>query len=316
MALARAGLAAALAVTAFVLSRRETGRPAGLACFLLAAGLLATPAASGHASVAGRLAFVADYAHLLAASAWTGGLAFLVAGLLLARGERWSLASRAVPRFSQLAVLAVGTLVAAGVVNGYLQVKTWRGLWETEYGILLMSKVALVLPLLGLGAFNNRYAVPRLKSGLASPAERRRFLRAVGAELTIMAAIIGVTAVLANAAPAYKLVAMHAGEMTTAFDIGPYEAHVRVEPARPGANEIVLGFEGHATPDEVVVFATLPSEQIGPLRLAARKEAHGTFVVPNAQLSIPGDWDLRVEARQGEFDLYTETVSIRIEESS
>src|SRR3546814_1955752 len=57
-------------------------------------------------------------------------------------------------------------------------------------------------PLLGLGAFNNRYAVPKLKAGTASPPERRRFLRAVGAELAIMTAIVGVTAVLVNAAPA------------------------------------------------------------------------------------------------------------------
>jgi nitrogen fixation protein FixH len=37
------------------------------------------------------------------------------------------------------------------------------------------------------------------------------------------------------------------------------------------------------------------------------------FVVREAQLSIPGEWELRVEAREGEFDLYTDTISISIE---
>jgi copper transport protein len=315
-ALARAGLAGALAVLALVLSRRSGGRLAAIACVVLGVALLVTPARSGHAAVAGTLSFAADYAHILAAAAWTGGLAFLLAALLLARSERWVLASRAVPRFSNLAVVAVGLLLVAGTINGYLQVRTWRGIWDTEYGLLLSAKAALVLPLLALGAFNNRYAVPKLKAGAASPAERRRFLRAVGAELSIMVAIVGVTAVLVNAAPAYKEVGMHRGPVSTSLALGPYQLHVTVAPGRPGPNEIELEFGHGEAPDEVVVFATLPSEQIGPLRFAAERVAQGHFAVPDADLSIPGEWELRIEGLKGEFDLYTETMSISIEGES
>ena len=122
---------------------------------------------------------------------WTGGLAFVVLALVLAREERWPLATKAVPRFSTLAVGAVGVLIVAGAINGYLQVRVWHGLWETTYGLLLLAKIALVLPLLALGAFNNRYAVPRLRQGIASAFERRRFLRAVTAELALMTVIVG-----------------------------------------------------------------------------------------------------------------------------
>ena len=314
MALLRAGLAALLAVAAFVLSRRDGSRVGAISCIALGVGLLVTPVASGHASVAGKIAFAADYAHILAAAAWTGGLAFLVAALLMARSERWSLASRSVPRFSNLAVVSVGLLVVAGAINGYIEVRHWRGLWDTEYGVLLMAKVALVVPLLGLGAFNNKFAVPKLKSGTASPQERRRFLRAVGAELSVMVVIVGVTAFLVNAAPAYKLVEMHSGSGTNTVELGPHTADVTVDPATAGSNEISLVFQhsGSTTPDEVVVLATLASEGIGPLRYVAEPTGSG-FVVPDAQLSIPGEWELRIEAREGEFDLYTDTISIPIE---
>ena len=88
----------------------------------------------------------ADVLHVVAAALWTGGLAFLVIGLRLAEGDRWPLATRAVPRFSTMAVHSVVALIVAGFVAAYLQVRTWRGLWETEYGLLLLAKIVLAPP--------------------------------------------------------------------------------------------------------------------------------------------------------------------------
>ena len=208
-ALVRGGLGAALAAAILVLPRYVDPGPRRVVELVLAGALLVTPVASGHASVSGAVAFVADLAHIVAAAAWTGGLAFVVLALVLAREERWPLASEAVPRFSTLAVGSVGVLVVAGSINGYLQVRVWHGLWETTYGLLLLAKIALVLPLLALGAFNNRYAVPRLRQGIASTFERRRFLRAVSAELALMTVIVAVTAVLVSAPPARTDVEEH-----------------------------------------------------------------------------------------------------------
>ena len=197
----RAWLAVSLAVLA-VAARRGWSFPAAT---VIVAGMIAvTPALSGHASVSGAVSLISDIAHVRAASVWGGGLAFLVAALVLARGERWNLAARVVPRFSSIAVVSVAVLVVAGVVNGYLQVREWRGLWETTYGLLLVAKVVLVLPILALGAYNNRVAVPRLRSGVASPREQRRFLRTAFGELALLTAVVAVTAVLVNEPPAAR----------------------------------------------------------------------------------------------------------------
>ena len=306
--LVQAALAATVACLALF-------RPARRLALLPAAALVATPSAAGHASVSGTLTFVADLAHVAAASAWTGGLAFLVVGLLLAGDERWPLAARAVPRFSTLAVGAVAVLLAAGVLNGYEQVRAWRGLWDTTYGLLLLAKVCLVLPLLALGAYNNRYAVPRLRRQVASPAEQRRFLRAAGAELAIVIAIVGVTAVLVTEPPA-KASVVRKGPYATTTSLGPLELNFVTDPAKVGRNELhlyLLDQSGRpADVAELRVLATLPSRRIGPLRFTARHLAPGHFAVLGVQLAIAGDWQFRVDARRGEFEALTQTVSVPI----
>jgi copper transport protein len=120
---------------------------------------------------------------------------------VLARTDRWRLAVRAVPRFSSIAVVALAVLVFAGVASGYFEVRQWRGLWETTYGLLLVAKVALVVPVLALGAYNNRFAVRRLREGIASPREQRRFLHTAAAELALLVVVVAVTAVLVNQPP-------------------------------------------------------------------------------------------------------------------
>jgi copper transport protein len=292
--------------------RGRTPATATAAMLVLAAGLVFTPGLSGHASVTGIGSVIADAAHVLAAATWTGGLAFLVAGLVMAGVDRWPLAALAVPRFSTTAVVSVAILLVAGAINGYLQVRAWRGLWETEYGILLLVKIGLVLPLLALGAYNNRFAVPRLRRQIASAVERRRFIRMAGAELVIMLAIVGVTAGLVNAPPARTEISMHeASEIE--LRLGPMRADMEVMPATVGPNEIHLKFtEGR--PDEVTVTAGLKAKDIGPLRYTARRSMEaGTYEVKRANLSPAGDWDLLIEARRGKFDLFSEKVQMSIQ---
>jgi copper transport protein len=336
MMLLQAALAVTLAFTALALRHTENRDRRALSALTLALGgvMSLTPSLSGHASTAGTLAMVSDVAHVIAAALWTGGLAFLVLGLRMAGEERWPLATRAVPRFSNMAVISVVVLLVAGIINGYLQVRTWSALWETEYGLLLLGKVALVLPLLALGAYNNRYAVPRLKAGIASVLERRRFLRAAGVELGIMVAIVAVTAVLVNAEPARTEMGMemeedaaHTEEPTEdtgdheAFEgmvmLGDSEVMVMVDPAMAGENMITLTFD---SPPEnltrVGASASLPSADIGPLDFEAEPDPAqpGTYVIEAASLSIAGEWELRIEALQGEFDLLTETIAVPIGE--
>jgi copper transport protein len=322
--LIQAALAAALAVTALAL-RLGGGRETMLAGMPLAlcAGLAITPAASGHASTAGTLALVSDVAHVVTAGLWAGGLAFLTLALVRSPGKRWELAARAVPPFSRLAVGSVAILAVAGVTTAYLQVRTWSGLWEAKYGLLVLTKIILALPILFLAAFNNRVAVPRLKAGITSPAEQRRFLIAVSYELGLVVAILAVTAVLVNTEPA-RLEALGAGHptagapaRTATVDLGQTEAIVLVDPARAGTNRIQVVLTNHELVFDVTavtVAASLPRRDLGPLEFPAELDSaqHGVYTAEDAQLALPGDWDLRVEVRVGESELLTETTTVTI----
>lgn len=310
--LIQAAAAAWVAVAALVARRRPL---AILASLPAAAIVTATPALAGHGSVRGAVALVADVVHVAAAAVWTGGLAFLAVALVWAGAERWPLAARLVPRFSLLAVGAVSALIVAGVVNGYEEVGAWRGLWETRYGQLLLAKLALVAPLLLLGLFNNRYSVPRLRRGIASAVERRRFARAVGGELLLILGVVALTAVLVAAPPARTTVAP-TGPFATTAPIGPLELNLVVDPAVAGSNVMhlyLLDRSGRpATVAEVRVAASLPDRRIGPLHLRVTPGGPGHAIVPSAQLAIAGTWLVRVEARRGEFEQFTQTIPVPI----
>lgn len=316
--LAQAVLALAVAVLATATRRRES-RGISISMLVVAAALVPTPSLSGHASVGGGLALASDLAHVGAAAVWTGGLAFLALALAGSAGDRWRLAALAVPRFSALAVVSVAVLIVAGVVNAYEQVGAWRGLWDTTYGLLLLAKIALVLPLVALGALNNRYAVPRLRRQIATRSEQRRFVRVVGAELVLVLAVVAVTAALVTEPPARATVAP-GGPAATTVALGELEANVVVDPASAGTNAINIYLTDRsgriADVDELRVLASLPSRRVGPLRFTAHPLAPGHYAVHGAELALAGDWQLRLEARRGEFEALAATISVHIRKDS
>ena len=317
--------AAIVAILAFAAG---STRKASLGLLVLVPALFLLPplSSAGHARTSGTLALLADIVHLAAASTWVGGLGFTILALLLAGDDRWPLASRAVPRFSLLAVISVVTLITAGIVRGSEELVPagtalrhwprviWTGFVHTTYGQLL-AKILLVLPLLGLGAYNNRYAVPRLRKQIASAVEQRRFLRAAGAELLIMATIVGVTAVLVTEAPAKALVKPPKLFSTTA-PLGNLELNMTVEPARTGPNVIhIYTFTPRGLPASTAAMtlsATLPSKNLGPLRIPLQRIGPFHYTMSGATFPQPGNWQVTLEARRGEFEALTQTLTVPI----
>jgi len=308
------GLALVVGAVALMASRSRSLELLPLA----ALALLPTISAAGHARTSGPWAFLFDVIHIAAASTWVGGLGFMILALLLAGADRWPLASRAVPRFSILAVISVATLIVAGTLRGYQEVRAFHGLWDTTYGQLLLVKIALVLPLLALGAYNNRFAVPRLKKQIASVVEQRRFLRAAGAELVIMAVIVGVTAVLVTEPPAKASISA-AKYATDTIPIGPLELNYLIDPAKTGPNVIHLYFyrpkSGFpASVDDAKMSATLPSKNLGPLRIPLTRIVPSHYTTSAGVFPEAGDWQVTFEIRRGQFQSYTQTVTVPIRE--
>jgi len=133
-------------------------------------GLLLTASLSGHAADAGvfSLAVLIDWLHLLAASAWIGGLFFLALTLrrhFVSRQPKLATQSGSIDtakNFSRLASICVVLILATGSYQTWDKVGSLPALVDTPYGQTLAVKLLLVLPLLGLGAINRYRFLPRL----------------------------------------------------------------------------------------------------------------------------------------------------------
>jgi putative copper resistance protein D len=130
---------------------------ASLAMVVLAS-LAGVSHAVASASNAGLLALVGDLGHLITAALWPGGLVplavFLRAERRVTGGGNWSLVAHVTQRFSALSLVAVAFLAVTGILNAYFVVGSFRGLWATNYGRLLLVKIGLFLSMIGFGAWN------------------------------------------------------------------------------------------------------------------------------------------------------------------
>jgi putative copper resistance protein D len=135
----------------------------------LAAGLLASLAATGHSQIEeGWMSAVhvaSDAAHLLAAGAWIGGLVPLgsiLLGYSMGDGEPIVDVNRILLRFSSMGYVAVATLIASGLINSWLLVGSISNLLTTLYGQILLVKLGLFGAMLALAAANRFWLVPRM----------------------------------------------------------------------------------------------------------------------------------------------------------
>ena len=201
--------------TCLLLNRFVPSRWVALASGL---ALVAAIAWTGHAGSTlgqlGNLHLSADVLHLGAASAWIGGLVGLL--IVFAVGRRRSafewvpLQLNAVRRFSIVGIVSVAVLIASGIVNAWILVGSFRALLVTNYGQLLLLKVAVFAIMVGFAAVNRLWLTPRLV--LASKSETEKDRRALSAltrntliEFALALAIFAMVGVLGTLHPAIHL---------------------------------------------------------------------------------------------------------------
>lgn len=144
-------------IALLVFSSNRKGLKSAILSLFLFAGLLFVKSLDGHAAStsAGYMTIAMNFIHLNAASIWTGGLAMFV----LFFGKDWlkpdkSLIWETIRRFSPWALASAGLLIFSGLFNSFFIVHTLDNLFGTAYGKALLVKSALVLLMIGLGAFH------------------------------------------------------------------------------------------------------------------------------------------------------------------
>ena len=187
-------------------------RGAALSLAVLAVLFVGSLAWSGHAAgtsgLPGLVHFGGDACHLISASAWVGGLV----PLLMFVGPRLFGSEpplfdcfNALRRFSTLAAWSVAVLAASGALNTWFMTNRLQSFFGTEYGNLILVKIALFMVMLGFGAANRFWLTPRLLAPKVPAAENTRALRllcaSVSLEIALGFIVICVVAVLGQLPP-------------------------------------------------------------------------------------------------------------------
>ena len=161
--------------------------------------------------------------HHLATAAWIGELPYLL--VALGRGaEPFTL--QIARRFSPVAMVSVGVLIVAGVVQGKALVGTVDAIYGTAYGAMLTAKVVLLGILLLLGAINFK----RLRAQIAPRSAALLVRRLVEVETAVGITVILVASSMGSQPPAVDLTEGRAtfAEIVTRFT--PQWPHLRTPP--------------------------------------------------------------------------------------
>lgn len=132
--------------------------------------------------------------HLIGISFWIGILPPLYH--LSCRPEYLAQTATLGQGFGHIATFAVPILFLAGGVMGWMLLGEFSALYNTDYGLTLLVKIALVGGLLGLAGANKLRFVPAIKAGDASAA--RHLARSIQFEAGIILAILAATATLTS----------------------------------------------------------------------------------------------------------------------
>ena len=246
---------------------------------------------------------VSDAVHLLSAGAWLGGLPAFVLLLWTARRRQkpgWhDFTITVTHRFSWLAAISVGTLLATGIVNSWNLLGGPRDLWTTDYGRLVAFKIVLLAAMIAIATVNKFHLTPRLparcclaqSAAQQSRRDRNRTLRAHSRRLPRAARAGSACPSGSNAHPARCRVHAH----PRARGHGR-----RYDQSRSGrAFRVTIrvsreDFTTFAAKDVRLVARPASADPANPLDRAAEQQTDGTWTVNDIALPQPGIWTIRV----------------------
>jgi copper transport protein len=287
-------------------------RPLALAlalCLLL----LVTQSLSSHAAAIDTPPFLAlgvDFLHLLGTAIWLGGLVqlMLVVPALIrdmdAPQKTHALAS-VVARFSNVALLTFGVIIASGVYATIVEVGSIEGMLATLYGQSLLVKTALVVAVLAIAAFNLLVVRP----GLAQSAVRRalvytRYLRvSTLAEALVAVAILLVVGILTSAPPARSAYDPTPKLLLQTQRVDDLQVTLGVVPGLVGTNDFdvkVTDLAGQPVTNANVVrlLGTSLDMSMGTQEAVATPVSDGHYALHGDMLSMGGRWSVEVLIRR------------------
>jgi len=290
-----------------------------LVSLVLAGIILAVNSTFSHANGAYDLtaSVASDWLHLTATALWVGGLIHFIGIIGPVRSTFKPAApvlSNLVGRFSNFARVSVVTLFVTGLYAAWLQVGTVEGLLTTPYGQVLLIKLILIMPVIGLAFINLVYTHRGLEAGDEKWAVRLRGL--LGAEIVLTLAILAAVGAMTATSPARTTLAVRAANpaaptpqpIKDVSTVNGLLIQFDATPGWTGMNTFTLKLvdsNGEPINDVTLIRMRFESQtqNIGESELRPERIAEGVYRVSGANLSAPGDWRIRVTIqRPNQYD--------------
>jgi copper transport protein len=280
---------------------------AGVGVVLAAGATLIVPGASGHAAQTAPRGWslLFDWAHLASGSLWIGGLVgLLVLWRSLPGASRVAGLAVVVPRFSNVALVSVATIIASGTLAALFHMPTIASMWQTSYGQAILVKIGLLLAAMALASVNLLRTKPRLAQSEARDGAARLLRRLVTGEALLVAGALFAAAVLSSLPPPSSALAAVGGASahvgpgpirsvvqkdgyTLAFDVAPNKAAV------PNTFQVRITRGGKPlTGAEVVESFLMLDMEMGTQAYRLSETSPGTYEHSAPALVMVGHWGL------------------------
>lgn len=285
---------------------------------LLTFGILLTTSLGSHAAAADAwLSVTADWVHLASVGVWVGGLVALLLTLRwlyrseLSQAVRVPQTAAVVSRFSQVATVCVALLSVSGGFRAIYEVGDPANLMDTPYGAILLGKLALIIPIIGVAALNllvierQMRVVVRMDEG--ENAIRRwvqLIRRTIALEIGCVVLIFLLTGILTSLAPARET--FGAGTVIRG-EVDDLRILVAVTPGVPGLNTFDIYVKdslNRPIPEarKVALNITMKNHDMGVQEVVGEQVESGHYTLNGGYASMIGVWEVEVLVRRAGLD--------------
>ncbi len=257
-------------------------------------------AISGHAATAPPqwLTRPAVFLHGIGVAFWIGALA----PLAVMAWYRDEALPRVLKRFSAVAVAVVGMLALTGLTLACIQLETIDAIVETEYGVILSIKIALVAVLLAFAALNKFWLTPALARDQSGA---RPLFRSILAECLIALLILATVAGWRFTPPPRALAAALDAPLAIHIHTDAAMFQALIAPGKVGKSDFELQLmNDDASPlvaKEVTLILSLPERGIEAFERKAVLGRDGLWRVRAVPLPLPGRWHMKIDALVTDF---------------
>lgn len=249
--------------------------------------ILASKSVNGHAFAQDPqlLSITSDLIHLLAASVWAGGLLYV---LLF-----WKKQHDILVMFSRAALISLITLIVTGVVSTMILLPKINYLFDTQWGIFLLVKIALVVLVIVVGGLI-RYYLKKKQSG--------KIGTLLKVDFSLMIGILGIVGIFTFLSPLPENKPLYWGEKGKEV-----EFTTSISPKVPGTNVFMVVAkareEGLKIKRVELLLINKDNPDVAPIRVPFNDydEAGSVhYMIEGQYLPFPGSWTAEVRILDSE----------------